>query len=112
MSSKKIHVIFVSKKTESQFKGLKEGKYESKKLYEFIKRAIGDLKENPTCGAKIPRALWPKLYVSKYNITNLWKYDLPNGWRLVYTVKTNEVMILNIILEWFSHKEYERRFKY
>lgn len=39
-------------------------------------------------------------------------YDLPNSWRLIYTIQTNEVMILNVILEWFNHKGYERRFKY
>jgi len=38
--------------------------------------------------------------------------DLPDGWRLVYTIKEDEVRILNIILEWFDHKDYEKRFKY
>ena len=48
----------------------------------------------------------------KYKVTNLWKYDLPNAWRLIYTVDTDEVMIVAIILEWFDHKDYEKRFKY
>jgi hypothetical protein len=50
--------------------------------------------------------------VKEYGITNLWKYDLPNAWRLIYTIKEDEVTILNVILEWFDHKEYGRRFKY
>ena len=37
---------------------------------------------------------------------------MPNALRMIYTIQTNEVMILNVILEWFSHKEYEKRFKY
>jgi hypothetical protein len=81
-------------------------------LYDFIDRAKDDLKKNPMCGFKIPKHLWPKEYIKKFEITNLWKYDLPNGWRLIYTIQTNEVMILNVILEWFDHKEYERKFKY
>ena len=36
--------------------------------------------------------------MKKFGINNLWKYDLPNSWRLIYTIKTNEVMILNVIL--------------
>src|SRR3989338_637546 len=72
-------------------------------------RAKKDLKSSPTCGIKIPKNLWPRDYIKKYGITNLWKYDLPNGWRLVYTIQTNEIMILNVILEWFDHKEYEKR---
>ncbi|MEK6933789.1 MAG: hypothetical protein AABW75_02850 [Nanoarchaeota archaeon] len=58
------------------------------------------------------KKLWPKEYTDKYPITNLWKYDLPNAWRLLYTLAENEVMIINIILEWMTHKEYGGRFNY
>jgi Txe/YoeB family toxin of Txe-Axe toxin-antitoxin module len=112
MSEKPIHVAFCEKKIEKEFEELKSGKYEDGQLYDFIERAISDLKQNPQCGIKIPKKLWPREYVTKYGITNLWKYDLPNGWRLIYTIQTNDVMILNVILEWFSHKVYERRFGY
>lgn len=109
---KPVYVTFGDKKVEMAFEELKEGKYESKQLYVFIERAMSDLKKEPGCGIKLPKRLWPKEYITKFNIDNLMKYDLPNGWRLIYTVKTNEVMILNVILEWFDHKEYERRFGY
>ena len=109
---KSIYVAFRDKKLESVFDSLNKGRFEDKQLYRFIERAFKDLKKSPTCGLKIPKKLWPKVYMSKYGITNLWKYDLPNGWRLIYTIQTDEVMILNVILEWFNHKEYEKRFKY
>ncbi len=112
MNNKSIYVAFCDTKLESLFESLKKGKFEDKKLYQFIERAIHDIKKEPTCGIKIPKKLWPKSYILKYGLINLWKYDLPNGWRLVYTIKTNEVKILNVILEWFNHKKYERRFKY
>ena len=105
-------VIFVDENLETLFEELKEGKYEDKELHRFIKKAIDNLKEDPERGVKIPRKLWPIIYIQKYNINNLWKYDLPKGWRLIYTIKTEELMILGIILEWFDHKEYERRFNY
>ncbi|MDP7179812.1 MAG: hypothetical protein QF824_00895 [Candidatus Woesearchaeota archaeon] len=110
--NKEISVAFVNQKLKHDFNLLKEGNFEDKKLYEFIDRALDDLKKNPSCGTKIPKKLWPKEYIQKYEITNLWKYDLPNAWRLIYIIETDEIMIMNIILEWFSHKEYERRFKY
>ena len=50
--------------------------------------------------------------MKKYEINNLWKYNLPNGWRLIYTVKASSVEIVSIILEWSDHKSYERRFGY
>jgi len=112
MNEKPIYVTFGSKKLESNFESLKKGKFQDKQLYNFIERAIKDLKKNPVCGIKIPKKLWPKIYIQKYGTTNLWKYDLPNGWRLVYTIKTDEVMILSVILEWFNHKDYEKRFNY
>lgn len=64
------------------------------------------------CGTKIPKRLWPKIYVKEYKITNLWKYDLPNAWRLIYTILEDKIMILNVILEWFSHKDNEKKFGY
>lgn len=112
MNEKPVHVTFGEKKVETEFEKLEEGNFEEKQLYGFIDRAIKDMKNNPMCGIKIASRLWPKEYVQKYGITNLWKYDLPNAWRLVYTIQTNEVMILNVILEWFNHKDYERKFKY
>ena len=36
----------------------------------------------------------------------------PSAWRLVYTIESDEAKIVNIILEWFDHKEYEKRFHY
>ena len=113
MNEKKpVYVTFGEKKVEQDFEVLKEGKFQDRQLYTFVGRAIQDMKNTPTCGIKIPKKLWPRIYLKKYDVTNLWKYDLPNGWRLIYTIKENEVMILNVILEWFDHKEYEHRFNY
>ena len=76
---KSIFVVFISQKIKKEFEELQKGKFEDKKLYEFISRAIEDLKSNPLCGIKIPKDLWPKEYVKNYQITNLWKYNLPNA---------------------------------
>ena len=110
--NKQTNVAFVSQKLKDEFSYLKEGKFEDKQLYLFINRAMDDLKQNPLCGIKISKNVWPREYTLKYRITNLWKYDLPNAWRLIYTIESDEVKIVSIILEWFDHKEYERRFRY
>ena len=112
MKGKVKEVFFVNEDLRNSFFELKAGKFEDKQLYEFINRAIDDLKENPACGTKISNKLWPKIYIENYNINNLWKYGLPNAWRLIYTIAENDIKIMSIILEWFNHKEYERRFKY
>jgi Txe/YoeB family toxin of Txe-Axe toxin-antitoxin module len=102
-------VGFIDQKVKNEYE---KAKGENPQLFKFLERATDDLKENPFCGIKIPKNLWPENYVKKYSIDNLWKYDLPNAWRLIYTVSKDQVKILAIILEWFNHKEYEKRFGY
>ena len=105
-------VAFSSKQTKEAYEKLKKGKFEEKELFGFITRAINDLKENPFCGIRLPNKLIPRTYVEKFRINNLWKYNLPNSWRLTYSIIGNQIKIVSLILEWFNHKEYERRFKY
>jgi len=102
-------VIFISQELEEEFESLPENDVTKK----AIRRAIEDLKQNAFCGIQIPKKLIPQEYINKYNAENLWKYDLPNGWRLLYTIHVeNKVELISAILEWFDHKDYERRFQY
>ena len=103
---------FGDKKLKAAYDRLKHSKTEDRMLYKWISRAIGDIEENAFCGIQIPKKLVPKLYIDKYCIDNLWKYDLPRGWRFIYSVADGEVCIISIILEWMDHKDYERRFNY
>lgn len=107
--NRSIKVVFADEKVQKAYYKAKE--YEPQ-LYKFLDRATDDIKANPKCGIEVPKRLIPKIYIQKYGINNLWKYDLPNAWRLVYSITGDEVEILAILLEWFPHKEYERRFKY
>ncbi len=102
-------VVFIDDKLEKGYHSLGEGD----PIRKSIDRAIMDLKQNAFSGIQIPKRLMPKTYIKKYGINNLWKYDLPRGWRLLYTVTAeNEVEIISAILEWFNHKGYEKRMKY
>ena len=102
-------VVFIDKKLEISFNSLKENDFIKKSII----RAIHDLRQNAFSGIQIPKRLIPKEYIQKYAINNLWKYDLPKGWRLLYTITAdNEVELISAILEWFDHKNYEKRLKY
>ena len=102
-------VVFISDELEKDFNELRE----DDPIKKGIIRAIKDLKKNAFSGIQIPKRLFPKEYIIKYNVNNLWKYGLPNGWRLIYTVTPeNEVELISAILEWFNHKGYEKRFGY
>jgi len=102
-------IQFVNEKVEKAFKKLKR---DDLKMYNFIVRAFEDIEKNAFCGIQIPKKLIPKDYLKKYDVKNLWKYNLPGAWRLIYSLKGSNLLIFSIILEWMDHKEYEKRFKY
>ncbi len=77
-----------------------------------IERAFRDLEKGAFCGVQIQKRLIPKEYTKRYDIDNLWKYDLPNAWRLIYSVAADKVIVISIVIEWMDHKNYEKRFKY
>ena len=102
-------VIFISDELENNYNSLSEDDFVKKSIV----RAVRDLRQNAFAGIHVPKRLIPKEYIHKYGINNLWKYDLSKGWRLLYTVTSeNEVELISAILEWFDHKDYERKFKY
>ena len=101
-------IIFADDKVEDAFNFMSEDDW----LKKAIRRAISNLKQNVFCGERIRKKLIPKEYIKKYNIDNLSWYKLPQGWRLVYSVVANNVEIIALIIEYFDHKNYERRFNY
>jgi len=102
-------VVFADDKLEEAFNYLSEEDW----LKKAVLKAIENLKTNAFCGERIKKELIPKFYIRKYNIDNLFWYPLPNGWRLVYSLAApNNIEILALIIEYFDHKNYEKRFVY
>ena len=102
-------VVFIDDKLEKSFNSLDENDFVKKGII----KAIHNLRMNAFSGIQIPKKLLPKEYIQKYKINNLWKYDLPKGWRLLYTIAPdNEVELITAILDWSNHKGYERLFRY
>jgi len=70
------------------------------------------LKQNPILGDSIRRELWPQKYITEYGIHCLFRVEMSDGWRLIYTISGNKTEKIVTVLEAFSHKEYEKRFEY
>jgi len=84
-----------------------------KDLYDQIDRATDEIKENVFCGRNVKKKLIPKTIKQKYNFDNLWIYNLRSGWRLLYSITSEDkVEIFAIVLDWMSHKDYERLFNF
>jgi Txe/YoeB family toxin of Txe-Axe toxin-antitoxin module len=105
-------IRFADEKTKYKIYELQKGNFEEKQLFKFINEALDNIEENAFCGVQIPKKLIPKEYSKKYRIKNLWKYNLPKGERLIYSIVNDEIIVVSIILEWLEHKDYEKRFKY
>ena len=102
-------IQFINEKIKEAFNKLKK---EDSKMHNILLRAFNDIENNVFCGIQIPKRLIPQEYFKKYNIKNLWKYNLPDAWRLIYSIEGKNLLVISIILEWMDHKTYERRFKY
>lgn len=105
-------VGFADPKLLQAYHALESGTFEDRQLHSILAQAVKTLKSNPEAGPKVPRPLWPRIYIQAYGIDNLRKLDLPDGWRLTYTLKGSRVEVMSVILEWMTHKQYEKRFGY
>lgn len=93
---------------------IKEGKEntEEMQLLRSIKQKTEFIKANPFYGDNIAKSLIPKEYVLKYSAKNLWRVELTNYWRMLYTIKGDQIEVICFVLDIISHKEYDKRFGY
>ncbi len=110
---KKSSIInFADNKLKTQFKKLEYGTSTEKNLHYHITRVLRDIQQNAFAGIQIKKKLIPKEYIKKYDIKNLWKYNLPDNWRLLYSIEQEEIKIVALILDWLDHKNYDKKFNY
>jgi len=105
-------IRFADEKIKKAFEELEHSTTEGRQVYNSLNLAFKNIEENAFCGVQIPKRQIPKEYLRKYGIDNCWKYSLPNGWRLLYSVARQEALVVSIILEWGKHKHYDRKFGY
>jgi hypothetical protein len=66
------------------------------------------IKANPFYGDNIQKRLIPK----EYNVHNLWRVELSGFWRMLYTIKGDQLEIICFILDILDHKKYNKKFGY
>lgn len=72
------------------------------------------VKDNFQYGDPINKDLIPKEYKDKYGATNLFRIELPDFWRMLYTTTHghSEIEIVAFVLDIIDHKEYNKKFGY
>jgi hypothetical protein len=104
----KSKIIFVDKELETVFNNLDDMDPTKKALT----RAISNIKEDPGVGRTVVKKLIPKKLIKKYGINNLKIYNLPTAWRMLYSLTSDGIEIISVVLDWMNHKDYERLFKF
>jgi len=102
-------IIFVDDELENAFNSLSD----DDSLKKALKRAILEIQDNIFCGRQVRKYLIPKRILEKHGINNLWIYNLPSAWRLIYSITpSEEVEIIATVLNWMDHKDYEKLFNF
>ena len=104
--------IFLKGQAKDSFLELKKrNDKESKSILSSIERVKGILKDNPQFGDPISKKLIPKSLIG-LGIQNLYRVELSNYWRMLYTIEGNKVEIFLFILSIVDHKDYNKLFGY
>ena len=112
----KIVRVKLSPEAEEVYKHLNEEAVNSKQarmILKAINNKIELIKANIHYGNPIAKNLIPEEYKINYNITNLFRVELPVFWRMLYALTNNEeIEIIAFILDIIDHPEYDKKFGY
>jgi len=106
--SKRPSCVKADRDVASFISSLKKGSY----LLKIVNDGLDVLKENMFAGERVERRKFPRYYVRKFGVNNLYKSNLDATVRLVYTLVAEETGVAVVVLEILDHKKYEARFGY
>ena len=92
---KTVRIIF-SPEAEEVYNYLNEEAEHSKiekSIFNAINKKVEMIKQNPHYGDAVAKNLIPLRYKLRYGVTNLFRVELPDYWRMLYTL-TKAVMKL------------------
>lgn len=108
---KEVRVLLKWQAKECFLELKKRNNKESHTIIKSVERIINILKENPQYGNPIKKDLIPDS-LKKQGIKNLYRVELSNFWRMLYTIEGNRIEILLFILNILDHPAYNKLFGY
>ena len=108
---KDVRIILKWKAKDVYLELKKRDDKESKSILNSFNRIKEILRDNPQYGDPIAKDLIPKEFI-KGGIQNLYRVELSNYWRALYTIEGTKVEIFLFVLSIVDHKEYNKLFKY
>ena len=112
----KVVRVILSPEAEEVYKYLNENvdSKTERMILNALNKKIELIKANAHFGEAIAKKLIPKEYIEEYGINNLFRVELPQFWRMLYTLKDgdSEVEIIAFVLDVINHKDYSKKFGY
>ncbi len=108
---KEVRVELKGQAKEAYLELKKRSDKEAQTLLRSIHRIIEILKQNPQFGDPIKKQLIPQKLIHT-KIQNLYRIELSNYWRMLYTLEGTQVEIFCFVLSIVDHKEYDKLFSY
>ncbi len=110
-AGKEIRILLKGQAKDSFIELKKRNDKEAQILLRSIQRIIDILKDNPQFGDPLRKNLIPESFL-KQRITNLYRVELSNYWRMLYTIEGNKIEIFLFVLSIMDHKEYDKLLGY
>ena len=102
-------IIFGDKKLECVFNSLSDKDPTKKGLIKAIREIKNDFKVGRLITRDTHNKSKIKNLLNKHGTGNIRVYNLPTAWRMLYTItRSEDIEILAVILDWMSHKDYEK----
>ena len=108
---KEVRILLKGQARESFLELKKRNDKETETLLRSIQKVIEILKENPQYGDPIAKDLIPEQF-KKEGIRNLYRAELSNFWRMLYTLEGNRIEIFVFVLSIVNHPTYDKLFGY
>jgi len=91
---------------EQIMRGIKNS--QEMQLLRSIKQKSELIKVNPFYGENIPKRQIPR----GYDVRTLWRVKLSGFWRMLYTIRGDEIEIICFVLDIIDHSTYDKKFGY
>lgn len=108
---KDVRIVLKGQAKDSYLELKKRKDKEATSILNSFERVKEILRDNPQYGNPIAKNLIPKSLLL-LGIQNLYRAELSNYWRMLYTIEGNEINIFLFVLNIVDHKEYNKIFGY
>ncbi|MDO8623348.1 MAG: hypothetical protein Q7R52_03805 [archaeon] len=110
-AGKEVRILLKGQAKESYLELKKRSDKEAKSILNSFERIKDILKRNPQYGDPISKELIPDS-LKKQEIKNIYRVELSNFWRMLYTLEGNQLEIFLFILTLTDHPTYDKLFGY